>query len=468
MKEVRISDVTMKRAFASKALTLSFKEKLEVVKQLDRIGVSVIEVEGIEKAKADSLRIKSIAPLVTTGILAVPVQMNDENIQQVWAALKDAKNPRLQIEAAVSPARMEYVFKKKAPALLNDVAEYVAKCRELCEDVEFVCDDATRADADYLRTIIGKAIEAGATTITICDDAGTMMPEEFAQFLTDLINDVPQLKDINLAVSCSNELYMSNATSVAAVMAGASEVKATSYPMGMTSLDRIAKIFASKADACQIDCPIRVTEINRAMGKISRLCEQEHTKSSLFSTSKGIDESIVLTAQDDIEAVMQCVDRLGYSLSDEDAAAVYESFQTIASKKETVTSLELDAIVASAALQVPPTYVLDTYVVTSGNTIKATAHVRLTKNGEAIDAVTLGDGPIDAALLAIDEIVGQKYELDDFQLQSVTEGQEAMGEAIVKLEHEGKIYSGRGISTDIVGSTIRAYINAVNKIVYEG
>ena len=146
---------------------------------------------------------------------------------------------------------------------------------------------------------------------------------------------------------------------------------------------------------------------------------------------------------------------------------VYEAFCRIAEKKEQVSSKELDAIIASAALQVPPTYKLDTFVITSGNTISSTAHIKLTKNGEPMEGVSIGDGPIDAAFVAIEQITGCHYELDDFQLQSVTEGREAMGQTIVKLRSGGKVYSGKGISTDIVAAGIHAYLSALNKIVYE-
>ena len=127
----------------------------------------------------------------------------------------------------------------------------------------------------------------------------------------------------------------------------------------------------------------------------------------------------------------------------------------------------MDAIVASAAMQVPPTYKMDSYVVTSGNTISATAHLKLHKQSKVVEGVSIGDGPIDAAFLAVEQITGQHYELDDFQIQAVTEGREAMGQTVVKLRSAGKVYSGRGISTDIVGASIHAYINALNKIVYE-
>jgi len=164
---------------------------------------------------------------------------------------------------------------------------------------------------------------------------------------------------------------------------------------------------------------------------------------------------------------MKAALRLGYDLSEEDGKKVFEAFQTIASKKEKVTDKELDAIVASAAMQVPATYILDTYVITAGNTISATAHLKLTKAGNPMEGVSIGDGPIDAAFLAIESITGQHYELDDFQIQAVTEGRGAMGQTVVKLRSNGKLYSGKGISTDIVGASIHAYISALNKIVYE-
>ena len=152
----------------------------------------------------------------------------------------------------------------------------------------------------------------------------------------------------------------------------------------------------------------------------------------------------------------------------EDAQKVYEAFKQIAAKKEKVSLKELDAIVASSAMQVPSTYKLDTYVVTSGNSISATAHIKLIKNDVTVEGVYIGDGPIDASFQTIEKITGCHYELDDFQLQAVTEGREAMGRTLVKLRAGGKVYSGSGISTDIVGACIRAYINAINKIVHEG
>ena len=178
-------------------------------------------------------------------------------------------------------------------------------------------------------------------------------------------------------------------------------------------------------------------------------------------------EDMSLTSRDNMTTVLKAVERLGYDLSEEDGAQVWDAFQKIAARKDAISSKELDTIVASAAMQVPATYVLNTYSITASNTASSMAHMTLSKNGQTLEGVALGDGPVDAAFLALENILGCHYELDDFQIRSVTEGREAMGETVVKLRSNGKLYSGRGISTDIVGSSIQAYISALNKIVYE-
>lgn len=468
MNEARISDVTLRRAAKSKDLSLTFKERLETAKLLDRLGASTIEIEGITQEKVDSLRIKSIASIVKNSALCVPVEMNEKNIELVWAALAEARHPRLQVHAAVSPAQMEYIYHKKGAAMIEALTSAVATCKQLTDDVELVADDATRADREFLVEVLSKTIEAGATTVTVVDAAGTMIPEEFGQFIAGLIEDVPALRDVTLGVSCSDELFMADSCAIAALMAGAGEVKATSYPLGVSSTAHIAKILADKTDDIKLSCGVHMTNIKRLTTQIARIFEQGQVTSSLFSSPSGAnDPEIALTADDDIDVVAQYVAKLGYELSDEDLSAVYEAFMRIASKKESVTSRELDAIVASAAMQVPPTYILDRYVINHGNVIKATATVRMKTESGMVEAVSVGDGPIDAAFAAVEQIVGKHYELDDWQMQSVTEGQEAMGEAVIKLMSDGKVYSGRGISTDIVGSSIRAFVNALNKIVYE-
>ena len=348
------------------------------------------------------------------------------------------------------------------------VAETVAAAGKVCQDVEFVADDATRSDPAFLYEVIGVAIKAGAKTVTVCDTAGAMLPDEFSAFIRSIYENVPALGDVTLGVACSDGLSMADSCAVAAVRAGAREIKAAAYRLDAVSLPNVAKVLSAKGDAFGVTCPVRTTQIKRITDQIAWMCQTGRSKNSPFDSGVHEDEAgVYLTAHDDLSAVLKTAQRLGYDLSEEDGVKVYEAFKSIAAKKEKVSARELDAIVASAAMQVPPTYVLDTYVITSGNTISSTAHLKIAKNGTMLDGVSVGDGPIDAAFLAIERITGEHYELDDFQIQAVTEGREAMGQTVVKLRASGKVYSGRGISTDIVGASIRAYINTLNKIVYE-
>ena len=466
MNKIRISDVTMKQTGAD--ISLSFKEKIELSKLLDKLGVSVIELEPITQPKIDALRVKSVAAAVKDSIVAVPVALNSESVQLTWNALKEARKARLQVCAPVSPVQMEYLFHKKPEAMLSSIRETIASCKTYCADVEFVADDATRSDVSFLYEAVRTAISAGAATVTVCDTAGAMLPNEFTAFLRELYANVPELKDVVLGVSCSDNLSMADSCAIAAVRYGAGEIKAAAYRQNVVSLPNVAKVLSAKGEFYNATCSVKTTVMKRITGQIAWMCQTGRSKTSPFDNGvQEEDGSIYLTAHDDLSAVMKVASRLGYDLSEEDGAKVYEAFQAIAARKEKVGAKELDAIVASAAMQVPPTYTLDSYVVTSGNTISATANIKLLKQEKPFSGVSLGDGPIDAAFLAIEQITGHHYELDDFQIQSVTEGREAMGQTVVKLRSEGKVYSGRGISTDIVGASIRAYINALNKIVYE-
>ncbi|MBQ7713553.1 MAG: hypothetical protein IJT71_01540 [Oscillospiraceae bacterium] len=462
MEEVRISDVTMKALGAQ----LSFREKLELAKQLDRLGVSVIELEGVENAKADALRVKSVALAVKESAVAVPVALSREGADAAWNAIRDAKRPRLQVVTPTSTVQMEYLCHKKPDAMLALIRELVAYCREKCADVEFVADDATRAEPDYLRAALRAAIEAGAATVTVCDAAGAMLPREFAAFFEDLYETVPALRSVSVGVACSDALAMADACAVTAVLRGAREVKAAAYPANRVSLSSVAKVLAAKGEGLSVRTRVRTTELGRGVSQIARLFEA--SRNTPYDGFGGDEHAgMTLSAHDDRAAVLQAVAKLGYDLSAEDETAVWDAFQRIARRKEALSARELDAIVAAAAMQVPTTYEVKSYVVNSGSGITAMAHLKLAKGGRELEGVALGDGPIDAAFLALEQVTGRHCEMDDFQIRTVTEGHEAMGETVVRLRAGGKLYAGRGISTDIVGASIRAYVNALNKIAYE-
>ena len=408
------------------------------------------------------------AAAVGHSVVAVPVQLNQENILQTWEAVKQAQHPRLQVVAAVSSVQMEYLYHKKADAMLTAVQDCVALCRSLCEDVELVAEDATRAEPEFLHSVLETAIAAGAQTVTVRDSAGNLLPEEFGDFVGALYEAVPALADICLGVACTNTLALADSCAIAAACRGAGEIKTAAYPQDCCNLSNIARILSARADTLKAGCGVKVAQLSRIIDQITWMCQTDRKKTSPFDSGvRSDDGSIFLTAHDDAAAVVQAVQQLGYDLSEEDIPKVYEAFSAIAAKKDKVGIRELDAIVASAAMQVPPAYTLETYAINSGNTVASSAHLRLCRDGKVLEGICLGDGPIDAAFLAIEQITGRHYELDDFQIQAVTEGREAMGQTIVRLRWSGKLYSGKGISTDIVCASIYAYLSALNKIVYE-
>lgn len=466
MEQIRISDITMKQA--GKEFTLSFKEKLEIPKLLDKLGVSVIELEGILQPKIDSLRIKSVASTVKNSIVAVPVSLSRESIDATWNALKEARHPRLQVYASVSPVQMEYLFNKKPDSMLQSIEEAVSACCAKTRDVEFIAEDATRSDPAFLYKVIKTAIKAGAGTITVCDATGAFLPEELGEFLDSLYENVEELKDVVLGLSCSNELAMADACAIAAIKHGVRELKAAAYQINQISLPHVSRLLAAKGDSFDVLCTVRTVEMNRIIKQISWMCETRRSKNSPFDNGvQDVVEDMALTSHDNMTTVLKAVEKLGYDLSEEDGAQVWEAFQKISARKDVITNRELDTIVASAAMQVPSTYLLKSYSITASNAASSMAHMQLEKQGQLMEGIALGGGPVDAAFLAIENILGCHYELDDFQIRSVTEGREAIGETVVKLRSNGKLYSGRGTSTDIVGSSIQAYINALNKITYE-
>ena len=467
MRNIRISDITMKQPPEAGGFSLSFREKIELAKQLDRLGVDVIEVSPIANRRIDTLLVKSLASAVQQSALALPLNLAyDDAAEAAWNAVKEAAHPRLQVSVPVSTVQMEYLCHKKPAQILELIRSLTAQCRAYGCEVEFVAEDAGRSEPEYLHSAIDAAVEAGAGIVTVCDTAGTLLPDEFRGAVAAIRASIPE--EVTLGVRCSNELFIAESCAMAAIQAGADEVKTAACGGFTAALDKLTHILRVRGGESGITCGVRATELQRAVAQIRWMCETNRSKASPFDSGvRDEPDALELTVHDDLSAVIKAAEKLGYDLSEEDGPKVYEAFTRIASRKERVGAKELDAIIASAALQVPPTYRLENYVINTGHSISATCHMQLYRDDRLLESVSLGDGPVDAAFLAIEQIIGRHYELDDFQIQAVTEGREAMGETVVRLRADGKIYSGRGISTDIIGSSIRAYISAVNKIVYE-
>lgn len=463
---VRIADCTLKQKYQFP--DLSFREKLELCRLLDRLNVDMIELEEIRQAKIDSLLIKSVCAAVKQAAVAVPVSLSPESVRMTWESLKDCRRPRLQVPAPVSSVQMEYLFHMKPKSLLAKVEEIIKACREKTEDVEFIAQDSTRSDGAFLREIIRVAIAAGAQTVTLCDTAGIMLPDETASFFRDLVLDIPELAGVTLGFFSVNQLKLADACAVSAIREGVREIKAASYPTDAISLRNIIQILSVKGPMFSVSTHIGTEQIRNITNKIGMLCENGLNRSfASENRNDDTDSSIMLNTHDSQESVKNAVERLGYDLSAEDMEKVWTCFCAIAEKKDLISLRELDAIVATEAMQVPPVYHDIQYVINTGNSIGAMAHMRLKYHEKELEGISSGDGSIDAAFNSIEKATGRHFEVDDFQIQAITEGREAVGETIVKLRHEGKLYSGRGISTDIVGAGILAYMNALNKIIYE-
>lgn len=468
MEKLSIADITLKQAAKSADYALSFREKIEIAKLLDKVNVSVIELPAIEKATTDVLLVKSIASCVKNSILAVPVNLAEQDVERVAEALKEAAKARIQIVVPTSTVQMEYICKKKPPMVLEMIRELVTKAKSLGFDVEFIADDATRSEVEFLYKAVETAVTAGASTVTFSDTAGTMLADEISTFIDDIYSAVPALADVNIGISCNDEVNMACACCISSIKSGAREIKVSSiYGKESANLESVCKAVRIHGDELAVETKIKITELGRISKQIDWIANSKRSKTSPFDFGVGsLSNDLVLNDHDDITEVAKAVKTLGYDLSQEDVTKVYEAFKRV-SRNKSVSAKELDVIIASAAMQVPTTYFIESYVINSGNVISATANITLRKNDEKLSGLSIGDGPIDAAFLAIEQIIGRHYELDDFQIQSVTEGREAMGSALVKLRSDGKLYSGKGISTDIIGASIRAYLNAVNKIVYE-
>ncbi|HOG00897.1 MAG: 2-isopropylmalate synthase [Firmicutes bacterium ADurb.Bin248] len=468
MENLFISDVTLRQDLKRAEAALSFREKLEIARALDRLRLHGVELPPMQNEKADALLIKSIASAVKESRLVLPAALSKEGIEAAWSAIRGAARPCIQIALPASAAQMEYVCHKKPEQMLQWIGELVGAAKALCPEAEFVAEDATRSEPEFLRRALETAALAGADTLTLCDSSDGMLPIEFGGFVKDAVSGVPALAGKLIGVQCTDQLRLAAACALAATGSGARLVKAACGDEGLLPLENFAAILRARGMDMGFRSDIAMTELTRAAAQIRWILNAKRTAAAPYGNSapRRADEALRLSGASALPEVIAAVHRLGYDLSEEDNAKVYDAFHRIADKKD-VGEKELDAIVASVALQVPPTYAVGSYVINSGNVITATAHIKLIKQWKTLSGFGTGDGPIDAAFLALEQIVGHHYELDDFQIQAVTEGREAMGAALVRLRADNRLYSGRGISTDIIGASIHAYLNALNKIVYE-
>lgn len=478
MKNITISDITLRECEQEYASKLSFKEKQEIAKLLEKINVDIIETGYISGEQADTVFIRMLAGALEQSTLCVPVTASRESIEKAWEALSKAKKPRLNLIMPTSTVGMEFGMQIKPDAMPTLVGEMVTYAKTLCNDIEFTADDAVRSEFDFLAKVLGAAINAGAGTVTLVDSDGELLPDEIEMYIRSVLDSTPELENVTLGFHIKDKLGVASACALSSIDTGVSLVKvSTGSGSGTLSLEALLNIIKLRGETIGISSNLCTTSYQRICARLAVMTGdvspvrkgsgQQATAEQSADTGAGSTKAdAVLPENADISQLRSYIQTIGYDVSEDDLNRVFTQYQDIARSKNVVAD-DIEALIAENAGQAPPIYQLKNYVINSGSAITATAYIEFEKDGDVKAALSTGDGPIDAAFKAAENIFGTHYELEDFRINAVTSGREATGDALIKLRSGGKLYSGRGVSTDIVGASIRAYLSAVNKILSE-
>ena len=500
-RRIAILDTTLRDGEQGPGFSMNLDEKLEVARQLARLGVDVIEAGYPVTSPGDYASVKEIARVVRGPVIASLARAVDREIDAAWEAVRGAERPRLHIVLPTSAIHMEYRLKMGTQAVLELAANSVARARALCPDVEFSAEDATRSDRAFLCRVLQAVIEAGATVVNVPDTVGYAVPEEYAALIRAVLALVPDIGKATLSAHCHDDLGLAVANTLAAIGAGAQQVECTIDGLGEragnAALEELVMALATRADAFQAYCGVDAKEIyptskivqaatgvrpqpNKAIvgdnafahesgGHQAGLLADRETYEIMRPESVGLPTSrIVLGKHSGRAAFEERLAALGLKYRPDAIVALFEGFKDLADKKKIVTDRDLEALALGLAAKAPEAFRLDRFVVNSGSSISATSAVRLVaRDGPLPERVAIGDGPIDASFKAIDKILGKHPRLEDFSLDAVTEGKDAQGEARVRVSCGGRSYNGRGLSTDVVEASIKAYVAAINAMALE-
>lgn len=461
MKKITVSEQTLKSLMQNTSSPLLFREKTAIAECIDGYGADIVELGEIKKLREDTIIYKTVSSVIKNAAVCIAAGDSPESIAASWECIKNAEKPVLQIEMPVSAVTMEYKYhakEDKAAAIIDGLCRTAAS---YCREVEFSALDATRADPSFLKRAIETAVNAGATYVTLCDDEGGSLDTETGK----LVAAVAEYCNVPIFVKVSNRLGMATACAAAAIKAGAVGVKTAVSGKDILNTASFAELAQCCGEKIGFTTSLKLTEIKTDVKKLIKKADRPFAEIEHGGEPQGPD--IFLDISSTLPQVSAAAKQLGYTLSSFDDGEVFREVQHVCAKKGAVGDRELEAIIASSAMQAPAVYHLRNYNTTSGNLSGAMAGVTLVKNGSELIGTAVGDGPIDAAFKAIEQCIGFHYELDAFRIQAVTEGKEALGATLVRLRNGGKVYPGNGLSTDIVGASIRAYINALNKIAAE-
>lgn len=496
-KRIKIFDTTLRDGEQSPGCSMNLKEKLKVAKQLEVLGVDVIEAGFAIASPGDFEAVKTIASEVRESVVASLSRALPKDIDRAWEAVRYAKQPRIHTFIATSDIHMQYKLKKTPEEVLQQTKEMVRYAKNYCHDIEFSAEDASRSDWDFLCRVFDIAIKEGATVINIPDTVGYTTPDEYYRLITYVKENTPGIDLVDISVHCHNDLGLAVANTLAAARAGATQLECTINGIGEragnAALEELVMGLNTRKDYYNYECGINTKEIYHASRLISNITGQ-HVQANkaivganAFAHESGIHQHGVLANKSTYEimtpesigltenkmvlgkhsgrhAFDDRLKALGFHLSTEEIQKAFTEFKELADKKKVVSDKDIEALVEQRQVAIEEIYKFDRFVINSGNTITATASVRLIKKGDKFEEVSTGDGPVDASFKAIDKLVGIDFKLMDYKITAVTEGKDAQGTVRVKIKKDGEVFKGRGLSTDIVEASVKAYLNAINKM----
>jgi len=493
---IYIFDTTLRDGEQSPGVSLNVQEKLEIAQQLARLGVDVIEAGFPIASPGDFQAVKAIAERVKGPVIAGLCRATREDIDAGWEALKGAESPRIHTFIATSDIHLKYKLQKSREEVLEQAVEAVKYAKKYCSDVEFSAEDASRSDLDYLCTVIEKVIDAGATVVNIPDTVGYAVPDEFGRFIKAIMEKVPNIHRARLSVHCHNDLGLAVANSLAAIVNGATQVEGAINGIGEragnASLEEIIMALYTKKAFYQKEVGINYQEIYRTSRLVSSLTgmvvqpNKAIVGKNAFAHEAGIHQDGVLKERTTYEimrpeligihksnlvlgkhsgrhAFSEKLKEMGFELSGEELDKAFRRFKELADKKKEVTDEDIEAIIKDEIWAIPERFRLNYLYFASGTRLIPTATVGIAIEGIVFEDAGTGDGPVDAAFHVVDKITGIHGELLEYKLNAVTGGKDALGEVVVRVKVGERVYIGRGVSTDIVEASVRAYVNALNK-----
>jgi 2-isopropylmalate synthase len=500
-KIIRIFDTTLRDGEQAPGCSMNVPEKIEVARALERLGVDVIEAGFPASSPGDLESVKTIAGIIKTSSVAGLCRSLEKDIDAARTALQAAANPRVHIFLATSAIHMQYKLKMKEEQVLEQAVSAVKYAKKFCSDVEFSAEDASRSDPDFVAQVFSAVLRAGATVLNFPDTTGYAVPEEFARLVKYVREHTDGMEKAQFSVHVHNDLGLAVANSLAAIGAGAEQVECTINGIGEragnASLEEFVMALKTRSDYWNADTRIDTTQLyptSRLVTKVTGVKVQPNkaivgenafaheagihqhggiatraTYAILTPESVGISRNqMVLGKHSGRHAFEERLQQLGFSLDAGAIEAVFGEFKALADKKKVVGDRDIEALVLGASAGAPETWKLDSWVSIAGSAITSQSTIKLSRaDGETKEVSHFGDGCVDAAFNAVNEITGKDVKLETFELGAITGDADAQGEALVKVSYKDKHWNGRGVSTNIVESGIKAYIAAINALEWE-